>query len=111
MISLSRGGVRFVAQEPVSAGARLDLEVALPDGDGPLRLSGRVRHSWRATSHRFDVSVQFEPYGDRPDANPLAALHRLVDLESRHLAGEPGRGRLALAGPVDVSALPATACA
>lgn len=90
LLDLSRGGARFLASERLSTGAQVDLEIELCDEPQPLLLSGRVRWSWLHPSGRFEVGVQFEPYGEQPGANAPVELHRIAVLEALHCAVENG---------------------
>jgi hypothetical protein len=81
-MDLSRGGARFLSTQSLKTGARLELEIAGPVGERPLRLSGQVRWSWLHPTHSFEIGVEFAPYGDVPGANPPAELARIVALET-----------------------------
>jgi len=82
LMDLSRGGARFLSSGSLKPGARLELEIAVPDGERPMLLSGRVSWSWLHPSHSYEVGVEFDPYGDVPGANAPEVLDRIVVLEA-----------------------------
>lgn len=111
VMDMSRGGVRFLASRPLKPGAYLELEIDVPDGKSPIRVSGRVVWSWLRPARSYEVGVEFEPYGDVARANHPEALRRMVGLESRFAClgdGLPERASItpALLGPPTESVPP-----
>ena len=63
--NISQGGICFIAYERVRELDVLNLEIVLPDSDGPINVAGKV--VWvrefvigdSPTGRRFDVGVEF----------------------------------------------------
>lgn len=93
VVDISRGGIRFLTRESPSLGAKLFLMLALPGNNTPVPFTGTVR--WMAEysgeKFHFSVGVQFRPYGDGKKYNPGENLDRMIDLEQKYLAAEPGQ--------------------
>jgi len=66
----SATGANLVTKDRMFFNDRVDLEVALPDGQGPLVLSGRVMWSKPTNASMWDIGMQFD------DVN-FMRMHRL----------------------------------
>lgn len=66
----SATGANLVTKDRMFFNDRVDLEVELPDGQGPLVLSGRVMWSKPTNASMWDIGMQFD------DVN-FMKIHRL----------------------------------
>jgi len=82
LMDLSRGGARFLASRSLKPGARIEVEVEIPDDARPILLTGKVVWSCLHPSHNHEVAVEFDPYGDLARTNTPEKLRRIADLEA-----------------------------
>lgn len=82
---ISRGGLRFLNQNFMRVGAGVTLKVIIPQEEIPLVLKGKV--SWISTnpgrSYKYQVGIQFAPYGRNKNDNSPEDLNRLISMEER----------------------------
>jgi hypothetical protein len=87
VLDLSRGGVRFLAQEMIKFDSLIELKVSIPGETSPLVLRGIVR--WYSPnpgqSYKYQMGVQFLPYGGSKDHNYPGALTKIIALEQKFL--------------------------
>jgi len=87
VLDLSRGGIRFLAQEMIKFDSLVELKVSIPGETSPLVLKGIVR--WYSPnpgqSYKYQMGVQFLPYGDSKDHNYPGALTKIIALEQKFL--------------------------
>lgn len=85
ILDLSRGGLRFLAQQEQKVGTPVILKIAIPGERVPLELLGHVR--WAAPSakkgYRYQIGVQFSPYGEKKGQNYPGALVKIIALEQK----------------------------
>lgn len=85
VIDISRGGLRFLCQKSMKINTKVRLKIALPGERIPLILKGQVR--WSAPnpgkSYRYQVGVQFNPYGEKSKQNYPGALVKIIALEQK----------------------------
>lgn len=85
VLDISRGGLRFLGQELLKNKRRVSLTISIPDERIPLSLNGRVL--WNSfnpgKSYKYQIGVQFDPYGEKKDQNNPEDLARLVTLEQK----------------------------
>jgi hypothetical protein len=88
---ISRGGVGFLCNAPLKIDADVTMKIIIPGGGAPLILKGRVR--WillnPEKSYKYQIGVQFAPYGEKRGENDLEILQRIIALETQFLKG-PG---------------------
>jgi len=88
---ISRGGVRFLCQDLLGAGVHLLIKILVPDSEESLLVRGSVK--WVSTnpekSYRYEVGIQFDPYGEKKDGNDPEMLRKIVLLEQKYLAETP----------------------
>lgn len=76
---ISYGGVRFLSDSKIKLGAELALDIRIPGESRPLLFKGKV--VWVAPqpgqSYRYEIGVQFHPYGEKKGLNPPENLERL----------------------------------
>ncbi len=90
VLDLSRGGVRFLAQKALKFRARVSLQISVPGERVSLQLRGRVRWSSYnpGKSYKFQMGVQFNPYGEGKDQNYPGALVKIIALEQKFIEAE-----------------------
>ncbi len=83
---LSKGGLRFFSDLKIREGRRIDLEVQIPDDGESLSITGIVKWILPAPSrsYRYQVGVQFLPYGEGRNRNPRKVLEKISVLESEY---------------------------
>jgi hypothetical protein len=89
ILDMSRGGVRFLTNLHLKFKKKVLLEILFREGDTPLLLKGRVR--WISfnvgRSYKFQVGVEFDPYGQKKDQNDPSNLAKIISLEEKILSG------------------------
>lgn len=90
VLDISRGGLRFLCQKPMKMDNKIRLKIALPGEKIPLILKGKVR--WSAPnpgkSYKYQVGVQFDPYGEKSGQNYPGALVKIISLEQKFTSPE-----------------------
>lgn len=85
VVDISRGGVQFLTQKPLKYQTRLTLKISIPGERVPLTLKGEVR--WTALnpgkSYKYQIGVQFYPYGEKEDQNYPGNLVKIIALEQK----------------------------
>jgi hypothetical protein len=88
LIDISRGGIRFYAHEIPKFDSQLTILLFLPEESAPLALDGTVR--WYSPNpdarYKYQVGVQFLPYGVGKDENSPDTLEKIIELEEKFLA-------------------------
>jgi hypothetical protein len=102
ILDISRGGVRFLTNLHLKFKKKVLMEILCSEEDAPLELKGRVR--WISfnvgRSYKFQVGVEFYPYGQKKDQNDPRYLAKIISLEEKTLSEseaekeEPGPGEL-----------------
>lgn len=86
ILDLSRGGCRFLTQNPIKADTSVFVEIALPEEEEPLFFYGETR--WLlphpGLSYNFEVGIQFNAYGEDGRQNALSNLERIKKLELKY---------------------------
>ena len=84
-IDLSRGGLRFLSQEELKIGSPIMLKISIPGERIPLELHGQIR--WVAPnvgmSYKYQIGVQFSPYGEKKGQNYPGSLVKIIALEQK----------------------------
>ncbi len=85
IIDLSRGGLRFLSQEELKIGNPVMLKISIPGERIPLELHGQIR--WIAphggVSYKYQIGVQFNPYGEKKGQNYPGSLVKIIALEQK----------------------------
>jgi hypothetical protein len=85
VLDLSRGGLRFLGQELLKNKRRVSLIISIPDEGIPLSLKGRVL--WTSfnpgKSYKYQIGIQFDPYGEKKEQNSPEDLAKLITLEQK----------------------------
>lgn len=90
IIDMSRGGIRFLTQNPVKINSKLILDIAMPGEKIPLVQTGIVRWSsfHVGKSYKFQIGVQFDPYGEKKAQNYPGNLTKIIALEQKFATPE-----------------------
>lgn len=92
---ISRGGIRFLSQKHIATKSKILLKISIPDEKPSLILKGRVR--WVAffpsLSYKYQIGVEFDPFGERKECNSLQILERLIALEKKFLSAHHSKTR------------------
>ena len=87
MLDISRGGIRFLSQEMLDLDTRIHLSVQVPGDPSPLKMDGIVR--WFASnpgqSYKYQLGVQFLPYGEKRDMNYPGNLVKIISYEQKFM--------------------------
>lgn len=87
VFDISRGGLRFLSLESLKANTKVSLMLVIPEEKDPLTITGSVR--WLSLnpekSYKYQVGVQFNPYGKKKRENDPEILERLIALEGKFL--------------------------
>jgi hypothetical protein len=87
VLDISRGGVRFLTQKPLKHNSKLTVKISIPGERIPLSLVGEVRWSTfnPGKSYRYQVGVQFYPYGEKKGQNYPGNLVKIIALEQKFI--------------------------
>jgi hypothetical protein len=92
LIDLSRGGIRFGTHELLKLNHSIEIDLFIPGETLPLTIRGKV--TWYSTylgaDYRYQIGVQFLPYGKKRDQNPPAILEKIIALEESWREAAPG---------------------
>lgn len=90
VIDMSRGGVRFLSQNSIKINTKLILEIALPGETIPLIQTGIVRWSsfHVGKSYKYQIGVQFDPYGEKKGQNYPGNLTKIIALEQKFVPSQ-----------------------
>ncbi len=84
ILNISKGGVSFVCNRRLRAGASLIVKMEIPDMEALPEILAEVR--WIAAnpeqSYRYRTGLAFKPYGDKKNQNKKSILERLESLEN-----------------------------
>ena len=87
VLDISRGGIRFLSTENLPLDTRLHLSIQVPGDPSPLKMDGLVR--WAAPnigqSFKYQLGVQFAPYGDKKGMNYPGSLVKIIAYEQKFL--------------------------
>lgn len=93
VINLSKGGVSFACEEPLSKGQNVVVELLMPNHE-PMVFHAEVR--WQARSRQtggMAIGVAFVPFGERSGLNPLENLEALRELDATYGASQKAKKR------------------
>ena len=87
LLDISRGGIRFLTQELLKLDSRLHLKIQVPGDVYPLAMEGTVR--WYGAnpgqSYKYQIGVQFLPYGEKKDMNYPGSLVKIISYEQKFM--------------------------
>jgi PilZ domain len=88
VVDVSRGGLRFLYHEALEAGTAVELKIVIPGENDPLFFKGEV--AWTSLnpgrSYKYQVGIQFAPFGERRGQNSRETLARIISFEERFKA-------------------------
>lgn len=90
VLDISRGGLRFLTQKPLKINSNVNLKIALPGEKIPLIQKGRVRWAsfYVGKSYKYQIGVQFDPYGEKKRQNYPGNLTKIIALEQKFVPPE-----------------------
>jgi PilZ domain len=87
VLDISRGGIRFLATENIPLNTQLHLRIQVPGDQNPLKIDGVVR--WAAPeigqSSKYQIGVQFFPYGEKKGMNYPGTLVKIIAYEQKFM--------------------------
>jgi hypothetical protein len=97
ILDISRGGIRFLTQNPIKPTTEVSLKISVPGERIPFTMKGVVKWSslGEGKSYRYQVGVQFYAYGEKKDQNMPGNLVKIIALEQKFMdqskddGGEP----------------------
>ena len=85
ILDISRGGLRFLSQKHFKINQKIQLKISVPGERIPLSLRGKVR--WASAnpgkSYKYQIGVQFTPYGEKKGQNYPGTLVKIISLEQK----------------------------
>jgi hypothetical protein len=85
LADISRGGIRFLTQKPVKPETEVSVKISIPGERIPFTMKGLVK--WASPSdgktYKYQVGVQFHPYGDKKEENLPQNMVKIMALEQK----------------------------
>jgi len=85
VLDMSRGGLRFLSQLSLKINKNLIMKISVPGERIPLLIKGQVR--WVSPnvgkSYKYQIGVQFNPYGEKKEQNYPGTLVKIIALEQK----------------------------
>lgn len=87
MLDMSRGGIRFFSRELLKFDSIVTVKITVFEENEPLILKGTVRWYMMNSDpiYRYQLGVQFLPYGEKKDQNSSQTLARIIALEQKYM--------------------------
>jgi hypothetical protein len=85
VLDISCGGIKFQGKKSIKINSEIIVKTFIPGERNPLLLQGEVR--WLSTEEnkeKFEVGVQFKPYGEGKDQNYPGLMVKLLELEHKY---------------------------
>ncbi len=96
LLDISRGGARFLTQSLLKENTEVILKISVPGERIPFTMKGAVKWASPAEgkTYKYQVGVQFHPYGETKDQNLPGNLVKIIALEQKFIdrdkeGGEP----------------------
>ncbi len=90
VVEISRGGVRFLGKKLFTISSQVSIKISLPEEPSPLILRGRVK--WTSLnpsmSYKYQIGIQFDPFGMKKGCNHPEILEKIMKLEQKFLANK-----------------------
>jgi len=85
ILDISRGGLRFLTKEELKMNTMVTMKISLPGERVSLEMRGQVRWATVNTgqNYKYQVGVQFNPYGEKKGQNYPGALVKIIALEQK----------------------------
>jgi len=86
ILDLSLGGLRFLTQNNLKIKTKLRIKVSYHEKEGSFHLGGKVKWtiSHPGFSYKYQVGIQFLPYGDREGLNSPEDYAKIKTLEWKY---------------------------
>jgi len=86
VMNLSQGGLRFLTQKNLKVNTKLSMKVSYHENGGSFYLSGKVK--WTISNpgfnYKYQVGIQFNPYGDKEGLNSPEEFSKIKTLEWKY---------------------------
>ncbi len=84
---ISRGGIRFLTQKWVKPDTEISLKISVPGERIPFVMKGVVKWALpsEGKSYKFQLGVQFYPYGDKKEENLPQNMVKIMALEQKFI--------------------------
>lgn len=86
VLDLSLGGLRFLTQKNLKVNTKLNLKITCLDEDTSFHLTGKVK--WTIAnpgfSYKYQVGIQFSPYGEREGQNSPEEFAKIKTMEWKY---------------------------
>jgi len=94
VLDISRGGIRFLSQNALKPTTDVSMKISVPGEKIPFTMKGLVKWSSlsEGKSYKFQVGVQFNPYGEKKDQNQPGNLVKIIALEQKFLEKSKDEG-------------------
>ncbi len=94
VLDISRGGIRFLSQNALRPTTDVSLKISVPGEKIPFTMKGVVKWSSlsEGKSYKYQVGVQFNPYGEKKDQNQPGNLVKIIALEQKFLENNKDEG-------------------
>lgn len=85
ILDISRGGIRFLFQEELKVKSRGIFSISVPGEEIKVELIGSVRWIMPSPgrSYKYQVGVQFNPYGRKKNQNSRESYNVMIALEDK----------------------------
>jgi hypothetical protein len=84
ILDISRGGLKFMSKKAVEMNKELALKISIPGERTPLTLLGMVKWvSFDEGKKKYQIGVQFNPYGEKKGQNYPGTLVKIIALEQK----------------------------
>ena len=90
VVEISRGGIRFLGKKLFTISSKVSIKISLPEEESPLILKGRVRWTFLnpAMSYKYQIGIQFDPFGWKKGCNHPEVLEKIMKLEQKFLVNK-----------------------
>jgi hypothetical protein len=94
VLDISRGGIRFLSQNALRPTTDVSMKISVPGEKIPFTMKGVVKWSSlsEGKSYKYQVGVQFNPYGEKKDQNQPGNLVKIIALEQKFLENNKDEG-------------------
>jgi Tfp pilus assembly protein PilZ len=90
VVEISRSGVRFLGKKLFTISSKVSIKISLPEEPSPLILRGRIR--WTslnpAMSYKYQIGIQFDPFGWKKGCNHPEVLEKIMKLEQKFIVNK-----------------------
>ena len=86
IFDISRGGLKFAGSKPIEINSDITLKISIPGETIPLTFNGKVlRLSEIEGQNKYQIGIQFNPYGEKEGQNYPGNLVKIIALEQKFL--------------------------